>query len=170
MTVEAQGAQPVVPAERPRGLYTARVDAKGRLKLPSAFQKYLESLQQKNFFITTTNETTLYIFPLDEWKKKEAYLDNPSTEEEVELFESLRFTADKFGADAVIDGEGRMLVPQLLREQFKIQDAPVWLQCGKDSIEVLNEDEFRARERKADPAKLAKANIALKLKERKPQG
>ena len=168
MTVETQGAQqPVAPAERPRGLYTARVDSKGRLKLPSAFQKFLEALQQKNFFITTTDETTVYIFPLDEWKKKEAHLENPSNEEEVELFDSLRFTADKFGADAIIDAEGRMLLPQPLREHFKIQDAQVWLQCRPDSIELLNEDEYRARERAADKAKLAKANIALKLKERK---
>ena len=168
MTVESQGSEPIAPAERPRGIYTARVDAKGRLKLPSAFQKFLEALQQKNFFITTTDETTVYIYPLTEWKKKEALLENPSDAEEVELFDSLRFTADKFGADAVVDGEGRMLLPQLLREHFKIQDAPVWLQCRPDSIELLNEDEYRARERAASKDKLAKANIALKLKEKKP--
>lgn len=167
MAVDSQGSEAVVPAERPRGLYTARVDAKGRLKLPSAFQKFLEALQQKNFFITTTDETTVYIYPLSEWKKKEAFLENPVDAEEVELFDSLRFTADKFGADAVMDGEGRMLLPQPLREHFKIQDAQVWLQCRPDSIEVLNEDEYRARERSADKAKLARANIALKLKERK---
>lgn len=167
MSVEPQDTLPVVPAERPRGIYTARVDSKGRLKLPSAFQKFLEALQQKNFFITTTDETTVYIFPLNEWKKKEALLENPADADEVELFDSLRFTADKFGADAVVDGEGRMLLPQLLREHFKIQDAQVWLQCRTDSIEVLNEDEYRARERAADKAKLLRANTALKLKERK---
>jgi len=160
--------EPVAPAERPRGIYTARVDNKGRLKLPSAFQKFLESLQAKNFFITTTNETTVYIYPLSEWKRKEALLENPADEEEVELFDSLRFTADKYGADAVIDGEGRMLLPQPLREHFKMQDAQVWLQCSSSFIEVLNEDEYRARERSADKAKLAKANTLLKLKERKP--
>lgn len=168
MTVDTQGSEPVAPAERPRGIYTARVDAKGRLKLPSAFQKFLEALQQKSFFVTTTDETTVYIYPLTEWKKKEALLEDPADAEEVELFDSLRFTADKFGADAVIDGEGRMLLPQPLREHFKIQDAQVWLQCRPDSIELLNEDEYRARERSADKAKLAKANVALKLKERKP--
>ena len=83
------------------------------------------------------------------------------------LYDSLRFTADKYGADAVIDGEGRMLLPQPLREHFKMQDAQVWLQCGSSFIEVLNEDEYRARERSADKAKLAKANVLLKLKERK---
>ena len=167
MSVDLQTTLPVPVAERPRGLYPARVDAKGRLKLPSAFQKFIEALQQKNFFITTIDETTVYIFPLNEWKKKEAHLENPVNEDEVDLFNSLLFTADKYGADAVIDSEGRMLLPQLLRERFKIQDAQVWLQCRPDSIELLNEDEFHARERKADPAKLARANVALKLKERK---
>lgn len=168
MAVEPLGTEPVVPAERPRGLYGARVDNKGRLKLPSAFQRFLESLQQKSYFITTTNETTVYIYPLDEWKKKEAQLESGSTPEEIEMFDAVRFVADKYGADAAIDGEGRMLLPQVLREHFKMQDAQVWLQCRQAFIEVLNEDEFRARERGADKAKLAKANTLLTLKERKP--
>ena len=165
MTVETQGTQPVVPAERPRGLYTARVDAKGRLKLPSAYQKYLDALQQKSFFVTTLDETTVYIFTLDEWKKKEELLENPSTGDEVELFEMLRFTANDYGADAVIDGEGRMLMPQRLREEFKIQDAPVWLQCDRDSIKVLNEEQYRAMQRKVNKPTLATAVSAMKLKE-----
>ena len=115
------------------------------------------------------DETTVYIFPLDEWKKKEDYLENPSTEEEVELFGVLRFTADKYGADAVIDGEGRMLLPQMLRESFKIHDAQIWLQCDKDSIKILNEDQYRAMERKVDKVTLSKAVTKLKLKEHKPQ-
>jgi MraZ protein len=160
---EIQGSEPVVPAERPRGFYTARVDAKGRLKLPSAFQKYLASLKEENYFITTTNETTVYIYPLSEWKKNEAILDNPGNADHVEMFEAVRFVVDKYGADAAIDGEGRMLIPQLLREAFKIQDAQVYLQCGDRVIEVLNEEEYKARERAADKAKLARAKTELKL-------
>jgi MraZ protein len=163
VTVESQGSEPVVPAERPRGMYAARVDAKGRLKLPSAFQKYLASLKEESYFITTTNETTVYIYPLSEWKKNEALLANPGTEEQVDLFDAVRFVADKYGADAAIDGEGRMLVPQLLREAFKIQDAQVYLQCGDRVVEVMNEEEYKARERAADKAKLAKAKTQLKL-------
>jgi len=163
LSIESPVSEPVVPGERPRGIYDARVDAKGRLKLPSAFQKYLASLGDEQYFITTTNETTVYIYPLSEWKKNEAVLDNPGNEEQVDLFAAVKFVADKYGADATMDGEGRMLVPQKLREAFKIQDAPVHLQCGDRVVEVLNEEEYNARERASDKAKLAKAKTQLKL-------
>ena len=164
MADETTAVVSVDPVERPRGIYTARVDAKGRLKLPSAFQKFLASLKEENFFITTTNETTVYIYPLSEWKKFEARLDSPENEEQVDMFQAVRFVADKYGADAAIDGEGRMLLPQPLRGEFKMQDAQVYLQCGRNVIEVLNEEEYRARERAADKVKLAKANTLLALK------
>jgi MraZ protein len=161
---ETQGIAPIVPGERPRGIYAARVDTKGRLKLPSAFQKYLSSLKEEHYFITTTNETTVYIYPLSEWKKVEALLDHPDSEEQVDMFKAVRFVADKYGADAVMDGEGRMLLPQQLRAEFKMQESQVYLQCGRNVIEVMNEEEYRARERAADKAKLAKANTLLALK------
>ena len=164
MAEEVAAIVSVDPAERPRGIYTARVDAKGRLKLPSAFQKFLASLKEDHYFITTTNETTVYIYPLSEWKKFEASLDQPENEEQVDMFAAVRFVADKYGADAVIDGEGRMLLPQPVRAEFKMHDAQVYVQCGRNRIEVLNEDEYRARERAADKVKLAKANTLLALK------
>jgi DNA-binding transcriptional regulator/RsmH inhibitor MraZ len=121
-------------------------------------------MNEDSFFITTTNETTVYIYPLSEWKKFEDRLEQPENEEQVDMFQAVRFVADKYGADAVIDGEGRLLLPQPLRAEFKMQDAQVYLQCGRSVIEVMNEDEYRARERAADKVKLAKANTLLALK------
>lgn len=120
-------------------------------------------MNDESYFITTTNETTVYIYPLTEWKKNELLLDKPANPDQVELFEAVRFIADKYGADAAIDGEGRMLIPQLLRETFKIHDAQVHLQCGDRVVEILNDEEFKARERAADKAKLARAKTELKL-------
>jgi MraZ protein len=164
LSVDTPGSEAVAAVEKPRGHYKASVDNKGRLKLPSAFQKYLGSLNEKSFFVTTTNETTVYIYPLTEWKKVEDWLDNPENDEQVDLFDHIRFVSGKYGADAVIDGEGRMTLPQGLRESFKMVGSDVYLQCGKGLIEVISEEEYKAMDRTySDKQKLAKANTALRL-------
>ena len=164
LTVDSPSSEPLAAVEKPRGHYKATVDNKGRLKLPSAFQKYLALLSEKSFFVTTTNETTVYVYPLSEWKKVEEHLDNPQNDEQVELFDHVRFVSGKFGGDAVIDGEGRMTLPQPLREAFKMVGSDVYLQCGKGMIEVIGEEEYKAMDRAySDKQKLAKANTLLRL-------
>ena len=150
--------------EKPRGHYKATVDSKGRLKLPSAYQKFLASLNEKSFYVTTTNEKTVYIYPLSEWKKVEEWLAKPANESQVKPFKALRFVTGKYGADAVIDGEGRMTMPQMMRELFKIVGSDVHLAYDKNYIEVFSEEEYKAMERlNSDKQLLDQANSALEL-------
>ena len=155
------------PLEHPRGIYTARVDAKGRLKLPAAFVKYLSSHKHKDFFVTSTNKRSFYIYTLPQWKRVEEVIDNPDNPEEYKMFKATRHTAGKYGADATVDSEGRMLIPQLLREDLQVHDKPVWLEYVKGSIEVYGEDVYQERERESDLMTLAKSDEALALKMRK---
>ena len=39
--------------EPPNGMYPARVDDKGRLKLPVGFQEYISGLPEKKLFVTS---------------------------------------------------------------------------------------------------------------------
>ena len=164
MAVDQETSGPVVGGEHPRGLFQARVDGKGRLKLPAAFQKYFESWGVKQFYITTRDERLVYIAPLELWKKFEAVLDHPENEEVAEVYETVRFIVDKYGGDAAVDSEGRLLLSQELRQKFGLVDAPVWLQFKKGAVQMYNEAEFRAREIEVSKEKLAKAgpNLALK--------
>jgi MraZ protein len=163
LSVEPQTPEPVAAVEKPRGHYKASVDSKGRLKLPSAFQRYLSSLNEKSFFVTTTNETTVYIYPLTEWKKVEEWLDHPATPEQFEQCEALRFVTGHYGADAVMDGEGRMMIPQPLREKFNLVGSEVHLQCSNGFVEVISPAEYAAMQRAFfDKQKLAGANAALR--------
>ena len=42
------------PLEPPRGIYPARLDDKGRLKLPVQFQQYLAAFPEKKLFVASS--------------------------------------------------------------------------------------------------------------------
>lgn len=168
MSVGDQTSGTAVPLEHPRGIYPARVDSKGRLKIPAAFVKYLDSHGEKHFYVTTLNVRSFYIFTLGQWKVRENILENPSDSDEYRIFRAMKHASGKYGADATIDGEGRMLIPQLLREQLALTDRPVWLEYTRNGIEVYGEDVFNERDREADAATLAKGEEIMALRMRKP--
>ena len=62
----------------PRGFFPARVDEKGRLKLPAAFQQYLNDIGEKRVFITTLDVATVRIYPNSLWKQNENFFDERS--------------------------------------------------------------------------------------------
>jgi MraZ protein len=62
-----------------RGNHPAKVDPKGRLKLPSGFKERMEDTKVTQFFITSDNSKSAQIWPLPEWEKREALLAESST-------------------------------------------------------------------------------------------
>ena len=59
--------------EAPRGFFTARVDEKGRLKLPAEITEYLAALGEQQVFVTTVNGTTARIYPISVWRRNENF-------------------------------------------------------------------------------------------------
>jgi MraZ protein len=59
------------PVEPPRGTYQARVDEKGRLKLPAVFQQYLTDLGETKVFVTSLDVRIARIYPISVWKENE---------------------------------------------------------------------------------------------------
>ena len=134
-------------ADHPRGIHGARVDNKGRLKLPAAYQHYFRERAETRFFMTTLDKEHIYLYPLPAWKENEQILESVSgSEEAVENAEAILFTASNFGADADMDNDGRLLVPQKLRELFGVNDAPVWLRFEKGRLLIYNEAGYKRRE------------------------
>jgi MraZ protein len=136
-------AQTTVPVP-PRGFHPARVDDKGRLKLPSVFQGYLDELGEKTVFITTLDECTAKIYPSFTWKANQETFANPG-EHEAEWLETIEFVANHYGADSERDAQGRVLVPQELRKALGLQDQAVWLGWEKNSISVYREDVYQQK-------------------------
>ena len=133
--------------EPPRGAYQARVDDKGRLKLPAAFQQYLNDLGESKVFITSLDVRIARIYPISVWKENEALFDSAS--EDPEPAEDIAFIANDLGADSEIDSQGRVLVPSELRRMLGLENQPVWLDCYKGRINIYGKEIYEQRKARA---------------------
>jgi MraZ protein len=96
-----------------RGNCPAKVDEKGRLKIPSVF---LEELKEygNQFYITSTTGETARIYPMKVWSEIEDKLaQKPSADVAKRKF---LMRTSYFGQVAELDGQGRLLLPAVLRE------------------------------------------------------
>jgi MraZ protein len=135
------------PVEPPRGTYQARVDEKGRLKLPAVFQQYLTDLGETKVFATSLDVRIARIYPISVWKENEILFEAAS--DDPEAVEDVAFIANDLGADSDIDSQGRVLVPTELRRMLGIENQPVWLDCYKGRINVYGKDVYEQRKARA---------------------
>jgi MraZ protein len=152
-----EGNQSPVQHEPPRGAYPARVDDKGRLKLPANFQAYLESLPEKKVFATSLDMSTARIYPIAVWRANENLYENDSeiADEAIDVL----FIANHLGSDVEMDGQGRILLSPELRRTLKLENQPVRLEFSRGAIDVYSESEYQSRMQRASQAleeKLAK--------------
>ena len=131
----------------PHGIYPARVDDKGRLKLPSVFQQYLNSLGERKVFITSLDTHTARIYPISVWKDNEKFFEE--YKEDPQIAEDIAFIANDLGADSELDGQGRLLVPQELRQRLNVENQPVWLDCYRGRINVYTKVVYEERKHRA---------------------
>jgi MraZ protein len=97
-----------------RGNAPARIDDKGRLKVPNAFRSLIESKYGRELFVTSLTGEFVRIYPMAVWIDIENKLgDVPSTHPA-----KLRFLdrVNYFGQAADLDVQGRVLIPVRLRE------------------------------------------------------
>jgi MraZ protein len=98
-----------------RGNHPAKIDEKGRLKVPSAFKALMDAANVTQFFVTSTNGRWAEIWPLPEWEKVEARLAKVSAlDDAVEEFMNL---VNYYGQQVEMDNQGRLLMPQILRNK-----------------------------------------------------
>lgn len=96
-----------------RGNCRAKVDEKGRLKIPSVFLDELKEFGNQ-FYITSTTGETARIYPMKVWSEIEDKLAQlPSTHVAKQKF---LLRTSYFGQQAELDGQGRVLLPPVLRE------------------------------------------------------
>jgi MraZ protein len=122
-----------------RGNHPAKVDPKGRLKLPSGFKELVDEAEVTQFYITSTDGKKAEVWPLAEWAKQEALLAESSTmDDAVEKYLNL---TSYYGQQVEMDKEGRVLLPQILRGTAKL-DAEVAVLGKLHYLEVHNLEVF----------------------------
>jgi MraZ protein len=124
-----------------RGNHPAKVDEKGRLKLPAAFKQLLDAQHVTQFYITSPDGAMAEIWPLPVWEKREEKLaESGSMNVSVEKYLSM---TSYYGQQAEMDTQARVLLPQLLRTAAKL-DAEVAVMGKIDHLEVHNQAMFEA--------------------------
>ena len=97
-----------------RGNHPARVDDKGRLKVPNGFRTLVESQYGPELFVTSLTGEYVRLYPMAVWLEIERRLSQvPSTNpSKLRFLDRVNF----FGQLATLDKQGRVLLPQMLRE------------------------------------------------------
>jgi MraZ protein len=101
-----------------RGNYTARIDAKGRLKVPTTFRRHIQETHGAEVYVTSLTGESVRIYPLAEWE---------GIEQRLALLPSMDPARRKFldrtnyyGQQTTIDGQGRVLIHPLLRKSAAV--------------------------------------------------
>lgn len=120
----------------------ARVDDKGRLKIPADFRKLIEEKYGSDCFITSIDGERATLYPLPVWYDFQARLAKvPATSiAKAKLLERVNY----FGQPATIDQQGRVLIPSILREVAAIAEDVVVL-GSTDHLIVWNEGRIQKR-------------------------
>jgi len=125
-----------------RGNHTAKIDDKGRLKIPNAFRSIIEKEHGADVFVTSLTGEEVRIYPMPVWIALEERLARmPSTHPA-----RLRFLdrVNYFGQTAEIDVQGRVLIPTRLREAASM-NGEVDVLGQYDRLDVWNHERFVAR-------------------------
>ena len=123
-----------------RGNHPAKVDEKGRLKLPAAFKQLVDAANVKQFYVTSTDGKSAQIWPLPEWENREDQLAEASEmDESVRKYLSL---TSYYGQQVELDNQGRVLVPQILRSSAGLDDKEAVVIGMRTYLEIHNREEF----------------------------
>jgi MraZ protein len=102
-----------------RGNHPTRVDEKGRLKVPAEFKRVIDEKYAVRFYITSLNGKVAQIYPFEEWER---------IEQKLAALSNFNPTKKKFltrtnyyGQAVEMDNQGRLLLPQLLRESAQLK-------------------------------------------------
>ena len=122
-----------------RGNAPARIDDKGRLKVPNAFRSLLENKYGRELFLTSLTGEYVRVYPMPVWLEIEEKLGQvPSTHPA-----KLRYLdrVNYFGQVAELDVQGRVIIPVRLRESATMNgDVDVLGQYNY--LDVWNHDRF----------------------------
>jgi MraZ protein len=101
------------------GEYTCKVDAKGRIMLPSAFKKQLPAGTEERFLIKPdVYETCLVMYPIQEWERLNRIIRRNTNPFNKEHERFLRLYNDG-KAELVLDASGRLLIPKRLLDRIQ---------------------------------------------------
>ena len=112
-----------------RGINTVNLDQKGRMALPSRYRARISDASSGQMVVTIdTEETCLLLYPSTEWESIEKKLQAlPSFNRAARRIQRLLIG---HATDVELDGQGRLLLPSLLREYAALEKKVVLIGQG----------------------------------------
>ena len=120
------------------------MDEKGRLKLASDFKTLIDETCGAKFYITSMDGKRAQLYPLQEWMKKLDQLNGIPASNPIR--QRILDVTSRYGQRVDMDVQGRLLLPQELREDAKLTGDVVVVSKGS-ILEVANGAEFREQAR-----------------------
>jgi MraZ protein len=125
-----------------RGNAPAKIDDKGRLKIPNTFRAAIQEEHGREVFVTSLTGESVRLYPMPVWLEVERKLAQaPSTHPaRLKFLDRVNF----YGQVAEIDPQGRLLIQPRLRESA-LMTGEVDVLGKYDYLEVWNHDRFFAK-------------------------
>lgn len=133
------------------GEFDHTLDTKGRIIIPS---KYREALGPKAYLVKSWENECIYLFPSAEWERiMKQFLANisPFDEQGQEFRRSLASDVE----EAEIDKQGRLFIPQKLRQHASIENS-VTILGVLERLEFWNTERWKAKKREKPFKQLTK--------------
>jgi MraZ protein len=125
-----------------RGSHSAKIDAKGRLKLPNAFRALIAGKHGAELYITSLTGESVRIYPMTVWLGVEERLARMASTHPARL--KFLDRVNYYGQVAEFDGQGRVMIPARVRDAAGMAgDVDVLGQV--DYLEIWNHERFVAK-------------------------
>lgn len=122
------------------GEYLHSIDRKGRLILPSKFREVAKSNFIEKFFVTRGLDKCLFMFSEEEWRTQESKFKSISfTKQQARTFNRIYFSG---AAEVIPDRQGRILIPQYLKNFAQIQRDVVMVGVS-NRIEIWSKEKWQ---------------------------
>jgi MraZ protein len=140
-------------ARRFRGSEEVKVDAKGRVSIPAKFRRVFEASDPD--FEPGKRAQLVIVFGTRDWKYLQLFTINAIDEIDEQIAgldrgsprrNYLEHIYHGHSEEAEIDGDGRLVLPQKLRDKIGLTDAAVFI-SGGDNLKVWTPADYEAEER-----------------------
>ena len=122
-----------------RGSHSAKIDAKGRLKLPNAFRALIAGKHGVELYVTSLTGDSVRIYPMPVWHGVEERLARMASTHPARL--KFLDRVNYYGQDGEFDAQGRVMIPARLRDAAGMA-GEVDVLGQVDYLEVWNHDRF----------------------------
>ncbi|MBD9525923.1 MULTISPECIES: division/cell wall cluster transcriptional repressor MraZ [Paracoccus] len=135
-----------------RGSEEVKVDAKGRVSIPAKFRRVFEACDDD--WGTGKRARLVIVFGTRDWKHLQLFTMQAMEEIDQQISELPRGSAERnlleniyygHAEETEIDNDGRLVLPQKLRDRIGLSDSAFFISSG-DSLKVWSPTNYEAQE------------------------